>query len=228
MKTNNKTEKVSFKQAFIDYWKGYVDFQGRTTRAGYWWMQLTFFLSGLVFIVIIFSQVAISDSINDNYETDIAIMVFLAVILLTWLVLFLPSLALTIRRYRDVGLRGRGFLVFLGVQIILNISIFVEIVNVFDNFDTDFNSPLYSVGILGIALINHLISIALLILTLLPSNQLTISPESNGFMKFFLRTKESELDNKVINTDSLVITTPSNAQITMSEENSSSTTDSDR
>lgn len=209
MKTNNKPKKVSFKQAFIDYWKGYINFQGRTTRAGYWWIQLAFFLSSLFFIVIIFSQVAISDSINDAYETDIAIIVFLGVILLTWLALFLPSLALTIRRYRDVGLRGRGFLVLLGIQIILNISAFVEIVNVFDNFDTDFNSTLYSVGILVIALINYLISIALLVLTLLPSNQLTISPESNSFMKFFLRTKESESDNN------------------MSEENPSSTTDSD-
>ena len=31
--------KVTIKTAFRDYFKGYFDFMGRSTRAGYWWVM---------------------------------------------------------------------------------------------------------------------------------------------------------------------------------------------
>lgn len=43
--------KVTFGQAFKDYFRGYVDFKGRTTRAGYWWMTLVLSILALIFIL---------------------------------------------------------------------------------------------------------------------------------------------------------------------------------
>lgn len=40
----NEKGKITFKQAWVDFWKGYVDFGGRSTRAGYWWIQLLIYL----------------------------------------------------------------------------------------------------------------------------------------------------------------------------------------
>lgn len=42
--------KVTFGQAFKDYFRGYVDFKGRTTRAGYWWMTLVLSILALIFL----------------------------------------------------------------------------------------------------------------------------------------------------------------------------------
>lgn len=42
--------KVTFGQAFKDYFRGYVDFKGRTTRAGYWWMTLVLSIFGYILI----------------------------------------------------------------------------------------------------------------------------------------------------------------------------------
>jgi hypothetical protein len=40
---NEKAGQVSFGRAFKDYFRGYVEFLGRTTRAGFWWVQLLMF-----------------------------------------------------------------------------------------------------------------------------------------------------------------------------------------
>ncbi|WP_461215409.1 DUF805 domain-containing protein [Lacticaseibacillus sp. GG6-2] len=40
---------VGFVPAQRDFWRGYLDFYGRTTRAGYWWVQLVL---GVVFSVV--------------------------------------------------------------------------------------------------------------------------------------------------------------------------------
>ncbi len=45
--------KVTFGQAFKDYFRGYVDFKGRTTRAGYWWMTLVLSILALIFYIAI-------------------------------------------------------------------------------------------------------------------------------------------------------------------------------
>lgn len=54
--------KVGFWQAIKDFWKGYVSFQGTTTRAGYWWACLGNYL--LIIAAVIISFIALFAS-ND-------------------------------------------------------------------------------------------------------------------------------------------------------------------
>ena len=52
---------VTMWQAFINFWKGYVNFTGRSTRAEFWWMRLW---STIIFFVwlILFVIALVSDS----------------------------------------------------------------------------------------------------------------------------------------------------------------------
>ncbi|ALS00929.1 hypothetical protein ATZ33_05965 [Enterococcus silesiacus] len=45
---------VTFGKAIGDFFKGYFDFKGRTTRAGYWWVTLILtILTVICFIVLL-------------------------------------------------------------------------------------------------------------------------------------------------------------------------------
>ena len=48
----NESGKVTFGQAWKDFWKGYVDFKGISTRAGFWWAMLDYFIINFVWNII--------------------------------------------------------------------------------------------------------------------------------------------------------------------------------
>lgn len=139
--------KVGFWQAIKDFWKGYVSFQGTTTRAGYWWACLGNYL--LIIAAVIISFIALFAS-NDWVKGSL---IFILVLLLCGLVLILPSLALLTRRFRDVGLNLTGLLVVMITPFVFN-----------------FMASFFHINFLiGMATI---IGIFQFILTLLPSNAL--------------------------------------------------------
>ena len=43
-----QNRKVTFLQAIKDFFRGYVDFKGRTTRAGYWWVSFVLIIIAIV------------------------------------------------------------------------------------------------------------------------------------------------------------------------------------
>ena len=47
-KINEVPGQVSFGRALKDFFIGYIDFKGRTTRAGYWWMTLILMIISFV------------------------------------------------------------------------------------------------------------------------------------------------------------------------------------
>lgn len=78
--------------AYKNYWKGYLDFKGRTDLPGYWLAALAGFI---VFILInILSQI-ISSSRGSSGSSSL--------LLVYSLISLLPSLAITVRRLRDGG-----------------------------------------------------------------------------------------------------------------------------
>lgn len=89
--------KVSFKQATIDFVRGYFDFNGRTTRSGFWWAQLI----RLVYIALSWGI------IYGCLLTGNAIVFYSAIGILA-LLLTIPTLALNVRRYRDSGWSNYG------------------------------------------------------------------------------------------------------------------------
>jgi uncharacterized membrane protein YhaH (DUF805 family) len=89
---------------FIDsikaFWRGYANFKGRTSRAGFWWAMLFLALAGAAVSIAfpghmvaerLWNDVAISDYKESNMED------------LWSLAVFLPSLAITARRLHDIG-----------------------------------------------------------------------------------------------------------------------------
>ncbi|WP_125710382.1 DUF805 domain-containing protein [Lacticaseibacillus porcinae] len=195
---NEKAGHVSFGRAFKDYFRGYVEFLGKTTRAGYWWMQLLlFFVWLLLFGWLLFAIISafMPDPESVNWTPLIAPIV---VMVLVALGLFLPGLALRVRRYRDVGLRGRGAAVLLGVQyligMMINIGQSTQTIHQFEAL-RDMNTTAVASLPSGIGWVSSLVSLAFslffFVLTVLPSDTM-LTTSDNAFVRFFIRAKEDD------------------------------------
>jgi uncharacterized membrane protein YhaH (DUF805 family) len=95
---------VGFVEAYKNYWKNYVNFNDRTTRAGYWWVVLWNAIIEAVFMVIMGATGALA-SLADGYGMAIPFVGFGIVYYLWMLANLLPRLALQIRRLHDINKR---------------------------------------------------------------------------------------------------------------------------
>ena len=87
-------------QAYKNFFKGFLDFTGRSTRSDFWWVWL---MNSILFLplFIFWFQMAL----NDTEETDpILGVAIISVYMILAIVLFTPSLAVKVRRLRDAGL----------------------------------------------------------------------------------------------------------------------------
>ena len=85
--------------AIKNFFKGYVDFSGRSTRPDYWWIGLVNIILAIPFYIVYGSAIA-------NPDSEAAVMtlgLFIFIYFIFGLALFLPQLALTVRRLRDAG-----------------------------------------------------------------------------------------------------------------------------
>ena len=87
-------------QAYKNFLKGYVDFTGRATRSEYWWVWLMNHILFLPLYIFWFQM-----ALNDAEETDpILGVAIISIYMILAIVLFIPSLAVKVRRLRDAGL----------------------------------------------------------------------------------------------------------------------------
>ena len=85
--------------AYKNFFKGYVDFTGRSKRSEYWWIWLTNMILLIPFYSAYFKALA-----NPRNETALMALGGIAIIYMVFgLALMLPMLALTVRRLRDAG-----------------------------------------------------------------------------------------------------------------------------
>ena len=85
--------------AYKSFFKGYVDFTGRSTRSEYWWVWLTNMILLVPFYSAYFKALA-----NPRNESALMALGGIAIIYMIFgLALILPMLALTVRRLRDAG-----------------------------------------------------------------------------------------------------------------------------
>ena len=85
--------------AYKNFFKGYVDFTGRSKRSEYWWIWLTNMILLVPFYSVYFKALA-----NPRNETALMALDGIAIIYMIFgLALMLPMLALTVRRLRDAG-----------------------------------------------------------------------------------------------------------------------------
>ena len=85
--------------AYKSFFKGYVDFTGRSKRSEYWWIWLTNMILLVPFYSAYFKALA-----NPRNESALVALGGIAIIYMIFgLALILPMLALTVRRLRDAG-----------------------------------------------------------------------------------------------------------------------------
>lgn len=131
-------------EAYKKFWKGYVDFEGRSTRSDYWFAYLANMLTVIAFYVLL----AIFGGIAGATDSS-----FLAVISLILLLIFfaygiaacLPGIAVTVRRLRDAGYNWPyifvAFIPFVGgIILIVLLCKPTKVEYPFNNFN-NFNNP---------------------------------------------------------------------------------------
>ncbi len=106
-------------EAYKKFWSNYANFNGRTSRADYWW---TFLANILVGMIIGFVCGFISGLTGDsNGEVSLGISTLLPS--LYSLAIFVPSLAIAVRRLHDINKSGwyllMGLIPFVGGIILL-------------------------------------------------------------------------------------------------------------
>jgi len=97
--------------AYINYWKKYVDFKSRSTRSDFWWVVL---VNGLIsFFTLVFGFVGIFigmdvDSVNSPHITNMFVFVIGIILIIAYflyrLATIIPDIMIAIRRIRDTGL----------------------------------------------------------------------------------------------------------------------------
>lgn len=131
-------------EAYKKFWKGYVDFEGRSTRSDYWFAYLANMLTVVAFYVLL----AVFGGIAGATDSS-----FLAVISLILLLIFfaygiaacLPGIAVTVRRLRDAGYNWSyifvAFIPFVGgIILIVLLCKPTKVEYPFNNFN-NFNNP---------------------------------------------------------------------------------------
>jgi len=94
--------------AYKNFFKGYVDFAGRSTRPDFWWVWLGNLILSIPFWIIYFYTVFLSTvmySVSDS-ASEATFMVFGLVAIIYavfYLAILVPTLALSVRRLRDAG-----------------------------------------------------------------------------------------------------------------------------
>ncbi|EUJ47901.1 DUF805 domain-containing protein [Paenilisteria rocourtiae] len=123
---------MGFFEAYISFWKNYVNFTGRSSRSAYWYVILwngiivsIFYILILVFIIIATTTSTINEPIRDfaSILTSVSNLLIVGFLLLYMLATFTPLLALMIRRLHDSNKSGwlvlLGFIPFVGSIIMI-------------------------------------------------------------------------------------------------------------
>ena len=85
--------------AIKNFFKGYVDFSGRSSRADYWWIWLANIILSIPFYMAYGAAMA-----NPDSEAAIMTLGLIGFVYFIFgLAVLLPGLALTVRRLRDAG-----------------------------------------------------------------------------------------------------------------------------
>ena len=107
-------------QAYKNFFKGFLDFSGRSTRSDFWWVWLMNNIFCIPFYIIHFQMI-----LNDGKEIDpISGVAFLSFYIILFMVLFIPRLALKVRRLRDAGLHW-AFIFFELIPLLAILSGFI-------------------------------------------------------------------------------------------------------
>lgn len=197
MKKIEQKGKVSFGQAIGDFFKGYFDFRGRTTRAGYWWSQLMLIL--VMLVLYIWTFISIASSVNG--EPNIAPIILLVLFILG---IIIPLFTIQVRRLRDTGMQSKALLAYFIIYYALLYTWFMSfytssisnITNALAAYSNSSSSVTPSLGGAGTSSILlfffSIFSIFSSVAMFLPTNYLA-TESKNPFLRFLFVEKEEEV-----------------------------------
>lgn len=120
---------ISFGEAVSRFYRNYVKFDGRASRAEYWWpvlMQAIVYTGLIIAAVFMIGTGSSVGSSGDSVETG-ALLVFGAFALF-YLVNFLPNIAVQVRRFHDLDQTGWLVLVFAILNAIIGVTAFAQLI----------------------------------------------------------------------------------------------------
>ncbi len=117
---------ISFTDAFIKYWRGYVDFSGRARRKEYWYIVLWNLIIGISISLI---GAIISNSLGEMLE------------LIYSLATILPAIALCVRRLHDIGKSGL-YLLFSFIPVVGWIILLIFFATDSDRMDNQYGKSI--------------------------------------------------------------------------------------
>lgn len=122
-----RTRQIEFWDAVKDFYSGYVDFEGRSSRAQYWYMILftTLVYFGLI-VALVIGFVGYEEA-SDDMPSALG-MVSVLFLLGFILVNVIPMLALCVRRLHDINQSGWLYLLFIIFSLIPLINLISAIV----------------------------------------------------------------------------------------------------
>lgn len=104
----NESQSVGMFRALQLFFKNYVNFKGRSKRSEYWWMFLWNIILSIALIVILVAIAAGAgmtlSSRNFRGPAVGFLVAFVIVVLVIGLAIIVPTVSLTVRRYRDAGI----------------------------------------------------------------------------------------------------------------------------
>ena len=119
---------ISFGDAIILFYKNYLNFRGRASRAEYWWPTL---LQLIVYTALLISFILVTGAgeiATDGGAGDVDSEAFAIIIaaLLFGLVNFLPGVSVKVRRFHDLDQTGWLVLVFWGANLFIPVVEFAR------------------------------------------------------------------------------------------------------
>lgn len=109
---------MSLGQALTSVFSKYAVFTGRARRSEFWWFQVFLIILSFVFNFAILGMMLLmitenANNIDDaslNYIYGVPLLLYYIIYSIIGIALFLPSLAVTIRRLHDIGKSGWNYL----------------------------------------------------------------------------------------------------------------------
>ena len=108
--------------AYKKFWKGYVDFKGRSTRSDYWFAYSAHVLIFFAFYLLdaVFERMAYETGSMDVFTISV---ILLLIFFAFGIAAVLPGIAITVRRLRDAGYN----LPYIFIPLIPFVGIFIFI-----------------------------------------------------------------------------------------------------
>jgi len=117
---------IGFGKAVALFYQSYMNFEGRSTRAEYWWSALYQIIVYTVLAIAFFTLVGVEEF--SSKDGDFAFAGIMIVAALFWLVNFLPGIAIQVRRFHDLDQTGWLVLVFFIANAIITVSAFAQLI----------------------------------------------------------------------------------------------------